>query len=121
MKSTLKKISIKCALLFTSLACFSLLQGCTVMYFHNGNGQSIESIEQQELTHYKTQHDGIYSFIEEMPVSLDDTCDQGRWETAKMENTFADVIIRLIANPLYGTSSVTFECEKDAQLAQVDR
>lgn len=99
----------------------SLLQGCTVMYFHNGKPtEAFTSNEEPELDHYKTQHDGLVAMLEDNSVTLADTCTDGEWQTAKTENTLADIVIRLIANPVYGTSSVTFDCQQQNQIAQTN-
>lgn len=91
------------------------------MYFHNGkSATAFVEAEEAELDHYKTQHDGLVVMLDDNAVSLADTCADGEWQTAKTENTLADIVIRLIANPVYGTSSVTFDCQQHNQIAQTN-
>ena len=101
----------------------SALSGCSTMYFHNDQDQLAappsDTIPSSELRFSATQHDGVVALIEDNSIILEKKCVEGKWQTIKTENTAVDVIIRLIGNPIYGTSTVSYNCKPiDKTLAQ---
>lgn len=114
----------KCLLLAASAFCL-LTQGCSVMYFHNGYDASEfqSNAEQEDLEFSHTQHDGVMAYIKEYYVAIEDDCTNGEWQTVKAENTLFDIVVRIIANPLYGSSTVSYDCAQGPapRVAAVDK
>lgn len=102
----------KCLLLAAATFCL-LSQGCSVMYFHNGyDSYEDQTTAQENLEFSQTQHDGVLAYITEYYVAIEDNCANGNWQTVKAENTLFDIVVRFIANPLYGSSTVSYNCEQ---------
>ena len=97
-------------LLVTLLGCMS---GCTTTYYHNDYHSHAYS-QESPLPHKETYNEGLVAlFAKETSIDIDAMCGQLQWKTIKTEASFVDVIIKAIANPIWGTYTVEYQCQSD--------
>lgn len=94
------------------------LSGCSTIYYHNGEPPTNE--RKPLLPFSATQHDGLVKMLSDNPgVELESECGSNGWQLIKTESTFSDIIIRAIANPIWGTTTVRYQC-KDQSVAHIE-
>lgn len=92
--------------------------GCSTTYFHAAtpSNQSAPA----HLPYSSTQHDGLITlFRADSSIELESTCGQNGWQTIKTETSLVDMIVRAIANPVWGTQTIKYQCKENA-FAHID-
>jgi len=93
--------------------------GCTTTYYHNETPSPFQAAAGTALPHKDTYNEGLVTlFSKDNSVDIETLCGQQEWETIKTEANFMDVVIKAIANPIWGTYTVEFQCESD-QIADI--
>lgn len=106
-----------CLLLSTQLA-------CSTVYLHDSASSNVLSKSQMldhsnSLPFKQTQHDGfVMAFSKDNSINMGSSCGEQGWKTIKIESNMSDLVIRAIANPIWGTATVEYDC-KDRAVAHV--
>ncbi len=96
------------------------LSGCSTTYFHDDYPPNSSITSPDHLPFSATQHDGLVNMLrEEKDVDLSSACGPTGWKTIKTEASFTDIMIRAIANPIWGTLTVEYQCDENP-IAQVE-
>ncbi|EJF06750.1 tmRNA [Thiovulum sp. ES] len=98
--------------IFTILISGFLFNGCTTMYFHNGDVS-----QNPEVTNNQTHVNMLFSLIETSdPLVLNHQCAED-WETIKVERTFGDGLIGILENLVVGVDifdlqTLSYQCRE---------
>lgn len=97
---------------------------CSTVYLHDFAGSSnLMTYEEAHLgvephaplPYKQTQHDGLVMvFSEDNSIDVNATCGASGWKTIKIESNFTDLVIRAIANPIWGTFTIEYICNESA-------
>jgi hypothetical protein len=98
--------------IFTIIVSSFLFNGCTTMYFHNG-----EVSEEPELKYKQNHVNMLFSLIETSdPLVLEQQCKED-WKTIKVERSFGDVLISSLENivimvDVFDLQTVSHQCKE---------